>query len=136
MFTILDTSDSELQLSVLEALYITRYQSAFCKPNEFYNLLLFNPTDNTATKPELKKKALQVNVFFPFLGFSFFCLVVNYLDLFLVIACLSQSSLTRRDRKTGPCLELMIYVQLKVILTFQIAQFIIQIIFLKSASES
>ena len=53
MFTFFETSSSELQLSMLEVLYITKYQPALCKQKEFYNLLLFNPTDYIATKPDL-----------------------------------------------------------------------------------
>ena len=32
--------------------YITKYQPILCKQKEFYNLLLSNLTDYTATKPE------------------------------------------------------------------------------------
>ena len=51
-FTILETSKTELQLSVLKVLYIIKYQPALCKQKEFYNLLLFNPADYTVTKPD------------------------------------------------------------------------------------
>ena len=71
--TILEVSNRELQLSVLEVLYITKYQPTLCKQKEFYNLLIFNPTNYIAIKSDLvkkkqKNKSLRVNIFF----FSFF----------------------------------------------------------------
>ena len=65
MFTILDTSCSVLQLSVLEAFYITKYQPALCKQKEFYNLPLFNPTDYTATKANLIQEKRKKNLPIP-----------------------------------------------------------------------
>ena len=53
MFTILDTMGSELQLSVLELLYITEYWLALYKQKDFNNHLLFNSINYTATKPDL-----------------------------------------------------------------------------------
>ena len=45
MFTILKVSNNELQLSVVEALLITKHQPVLCEQKEFYKLLLFNPKD-------------------------------------------------------------------------------------------
>ena len=65
-------------------LYITKYQPALCKQNEFYNLILFNLTDYTATNPNLvqgKNKKTLTNhsgktfFLFLFLGFFFFFLL-------------------------------------------------------------
>ena len=40
MFDIIEVSNSELQLSILEAFYITKYQTTFCKQKDFYNLFV------------------------------------------------------------------------------------------------
>ena len=53
IFIILAVSNSELQLSALDALYTTEYQPTLCNQKNFYNLLSFNPNDYTATKPDL-----------------------------------------------------------------------------------
>ena len=50
MFIILENTGTELQLSVLEVLYIIKYQPILCKQKELYYLLFFNPSDYTATK--------------------------------------------------------------------------------------
>ena len=42
MFTILEISNNELHLSILEALLITKHQLALCIQKQFYTLLLFN----------------------------------------------------------------------------------------------
>ena len=59
MFSILEASSSELQLAVREVLFITKYQPTLCKQKEFYNILLFNSTDYTATKPDFIQEKLQ-----------------------------------------------------------------------------
>ena len=64
MFTILESSSSELQLSVLEVLYITKYQPTFCKQKEFY--LLLNLTDYTLTKFHLVQEKTKMNHTNPF----------------------------------------------------------------------
>ena len=61
MFAILDISGSELQRSVPEVLYITKYQPALCKQKEFYNLF-FNPTDYNATKPDFVREKTLANL--------------------------------------------------------------------------
>ena len=82
MFTIFETSSSELQLSVLNVLYITKYQPILCKQKEFYNLLSFNSTVYPATKPDLvpektKEKFVPIppgNFFSFFTSLGFFSL--------------------------------------------------------------
>ena len=54
-------SNSELQLSILEMFYITKHQLILCKQKVFHNLLLFNPTDYTTTKPDLVKEKVKEN---------------------------------------------------------------------------
>ena len=54
--TILEVSNCKLQLSALEEFYITKHQSILSKLKKFYDLLLFNPTDYTITKPDLVKE--------------------------------------------------------------------------------
>ena len=61
MFTILETSDNELHLSVLKALNIIKYHPSLCKWKQFYKLFLFNINDFTTTKLEsFREKLLQV----------------------------------------------------------------------------
>ena len=114
MFSILYTLSSKLQLSVLEAFYIIKYQPALYKQKEFYNFLLFNPIDYTVTKPDLVSEKKNIPIppdkqdfffffplfaVFPFFFFFVVSLVNNYLYLFLFIACLSQHFLKRCDWK-------------------------------------
>ena len=49
-------SSTELQLSVLEVLYITKFQPILCKQKDFYNLFLFNPNEYTTIKSDLIQK--------------------------------------------------------------------------------
>ena len=46
-------------------LYITKYQPILCKQKEFYNFLLFNPTDYTVIKPDLVQEKTKKNQTIP-----------------------------------------------------------------------
>ena len=61
MFTILEVSNNELQLSVLEGFYITQYLPTLCKQKDFYNFLLFNLTDYTSTQPDVVEEKTKIN---------------------------------------------------------------------------
>ena len=51
MFSILDTSNTDHQLSVSRAIYLTICQLNLCKQKDFYNLPKFNFIDYTVTIP-------------------------------------------------------------------------------------
>ena len=42
MLSILETSNNELHLSILESFLMTKYQHTLCIQKQFYTLLLFN----------------------------------------------------------------------------------------------
>ena len=118
---------SKLQLLVLKALYITKYQPVLCKQKEFYNILLFNLTDYIATKLDLIQEKTKdfTNTFgstlHPLWGFLFFLFFLSHQpprSIPCYCLLLSQRSLTRHYSPPILFLELMKYSLLEAILKF------------------
>ena len=87
----LDTLGSESQHSVLEALYIIKFQPILWKQMEFYNLLWFHPKDlyckQTWLNPRKKNayKYFHVNVVYLFFySFGVFQFLVGWLVIFFM----------------------------------------------------
>ena len=94
------------KLSVLEAFYMTKYQTSLWKQKEFSNLLLFKPNDFITPKPDLiqekKIPILEENLFFSLkFVFFLFSFIINYLNLFLIIVAWHGVSQTKLNRKKG-----------------------------------
>ena len=118
MFSILDTTSTDIQLSTLDTIYITTYQLALCKQKDFYNLLIFKSIDHTSTKPGLsEKKKGETNKLgnWFFLSFSFLWVFLIYflstsdqLSIFLGVDYILWCFLMRHDQKKFFS-ELMMY---------------------------
>ena len=55
MYSFLETSDNDLYVSILEALHI-KHRLGQCKPNQFYEIILFDSSDFITTTTESFKR--------------------------------------------------------------------------------